>query len=67
MKADKLKVQLVMAREGMGGAEIAERAGIRRDLVSKVVRGQNVRPATLGKVAKALNVDPAEIVQQDAN
>lgn len=67
MKADKLKVQMAMARECIGTIALAERAGMSTSTVSRVTRGLNTRPEALGKVAKALNVDPAEIVQQDAN
>ena len=33
--------------------------------VKNVLDGRSVRPATLGKVARALGVDPLEIMEQE--
>lgn len=65
MKANKKALQLAMARACAGRKEISERAGMSEMTVKNVLDGRSVRPATLGKVARALGVDPLEIMEQE--
>lgn len=65
MKANKKALQLAMARACVGRKEISEKAGMPEMTVKNVLDGRSVRPATLGKVARALGVDPLEIMQQE--
>lgn len=62
MRATKQKVILAMARKCMNPQDLAKAAGLPPQTVNGVIRGQNVRPATLGKLARALDCDPAELV-----
>lgn len=62
MKADREKMQIAMARACVNTRDLVVITGMPQPTVSKVITGKNVLPATLGAVAKALNVDPAEIV-----
>ncbi len=65
MKANKKALLLAMARACVGRKEISEKAGMPEMTVKNVLDGRSVRPATLGKVARALGVDPLEIMQQE--
>lgn len=65
MKADRKKLELVMARACMNSADLPKIAGLPRPTVYNVITGRSVRPATLGKIAKALNVDPVEIIDKE--
>jgi len=65
MKADRKKLELSMARACMESAELPSAAGLPRPTVQNLIVGKSVRPATLGKVAKALGVDPAEILESE--
>lgn len=65
MKANKKALQLAMARACVGRKEISEKAGMPEMTVKNVLDGRSVRPATLGKVARALGVDPLEIMEQE--
>jgi DNA-binding Xre family transcriptional regulator len=49
----------------MNETDTAKRAGISREIVSLAKRGRSIGPATLGKIAKALGVDPTEIIEKD--
>lgn len=58
----KEKVLLAMARACLNAQDLAEAAGLPAQTINAVIRGRNVRPATLGRIAKALGVDPADIL-----
>ena len=62
MKADRVKLELAMARACMTPRRLAEAAKIPRPTLNNVISGRSVRPATAGRVARALNVDVADIV-----
>ena len=65
MKANKKALQLAMARACLGRRELAEKAGIPEPTLQGLINHRSVRPATLGKVARALGVDPLEIMEQE--
>lgn len=62
MKADRKKLELAMARACMNSADLPVAAGLPRPTVQNAIVGKGVRPATLGRIAKALGVDPAELL-----
>lgn len=64
MKADRQKLELAMARACMNSADLPAATGLPGPTVKNVVVGRGVRPATLGRIAKALGVDPAELIQK---
>lgn len=66
MKANINKLRLAMARACMNPQDLAKAAEMPPQTVNGVLRGRSVRPATLGRIAKALGVDPAEIVKEEA-
>ncbi len=43
--------------------ELAAASGMPTHSLDNVLRGRNVRPATLGKVARALGVDVEELME----
>ena len=65
MKADRKKLALAMARACMNPQDLAKAAEMPPPTVNGVIRGRSVRPATLGRIARALNVDPAEIIKEE--
>ena len=64
MQADKNRLTLAMARACMNPQDLAKAAELPPQTVNGVIRGRSVRPATLGKVARALGVDPADIIKE---
>lgn len=66
MKANINKLRLAMARACMNPQDLAKAAEMPPQTVNGILRGRGVRPATLGRIAKALGVDPAEIVKEEA-
>ena len=52
-----------MARLEINQRSLAIKAGISRQTLSAVMNGRNCRPELLGKLAKALEVKPEEIIE----
>lgn len=67
MKADRNKLELAMARSCMSTDELVTKAELPLSTVKNVITGRSVRPVTLGKVARALRVDPACILATEPN
>ena len=64
MKINKKKIQIAMARNCMNTVDLQKTTGMPRPTVDNVVAGKNVRPGTVGRIAKALGVDVTEIIEQ---
>lgn len=65
MKINKKALQLAMARACLNRKELAEKAGIPEPTLQGAISRCSVRPATLGKISRALGVDPLEIMEQE--
>ncbi|MDO4942662.1 MAG: helix-turn-helix transcriptional regulator [Lachnospiraceae bacterium] len=63
MKADRRKLELAMARACLSTAELTEKASIPRSTVNGIISGKSAKPGTIGKIAKALEVDVTEIIE----
>lgn len=64
MRVDRQKLELAMARACMESRDLPTAAGLPRPTVQNAIVGKSVRPATLGRIAKALGVDPADLIQE---
>lgn len=64
MKIDRQKLELAMAKACLSSAELAATAELPRPTLNNAIVGKGVRPATLGHIAKALGVDPADIIEK---
>lgn len=63
MRIDKRKLEIVMARVGITTGELTRRSGVPSATVTRIINGvRDGRPATIGKIAKTLGVDPTEII-----
>lgn len=65
MKVNRKKLELAMARSCMESRNLPAAAGLPRPTVQNAIVGKSVRPATLGRIAKALGVDPLDILAQE--
>jgi DNA-binding Xre family transcriptional regulator len=62
------KFLLAFAKSGMTTMELKIKSGVGRNTISKVMNSETaIRPTTVGKLAKALNVDVEEIVDIERN
>lgn len=64
MKANRRKLEIAMAQACMNAEDVQKGAGIPRPTLNNVISGRNVRPGTIGKVAKALGVDVIAILEE---
>lgn len=65
MKINRQKLYIAMARACMDSADIPATAQLPRATVQNAITGRSIRPATLGKIARALGVDPEEIIDKE--
>lgn len=63
MRLDRRKIMLKMAKLGIGQAELVKRSGVSRQTISAVLNGRDCKPELLGKIAKALETEPEEIIE----
>lgn len=64
MKISPTKLQLAMARKCLSAKELSELIGCSTRLIHMVLRSErDVTTKKLGKIAKALDVDPADLVE----
>lgn len=63
MKADRKKLDLVMARACLNFSDLQRLANMPGPTLKNVITGRNVRTGTIGRVAKALGVDVTEILE----
>lgn len=66
MKANKRKLELAMARACMNTEDLQRASEMPRANVNNVITGRSVRPATIGRIAKALGVDVTEILEDES-
>lgn len=51
----------------MNAEDLRATSGMPRTTVNNVIAGRSVRPATIGRIAKALGVDVTEILEDEAH
>ena len=65
MKANRKALELAMARACLDSRELAEKARLPRPTLNNAITGRSIRPSTMGRIARAIGVDPAEIIKQE--
>lgn len=65
MKTNKKKLELAMARACMNTEDLQKAAEMPRPSLNNVISGKSARPATIGRIARALGVDVTEIIDED--
>ena len=63
MKANRKKLQIAMAQACMNTEDVQKVSELPRPTLNNVITGRNVRPGTLGRVAKALGCKVTEILE----
>ena len=54
---------MIQAKKGLSCKQIANKANIDPRTLSVILRRGSYRPESLGKIAKALDVEPADIME----
>lgn len=66
MIIDRKKFDLAMAKKCINLKELKDLAHISNSTITKVLAGKiPLQPKTLGKIAKALDVEPIELLQDE--
>ena len=63
MRVNAIKIESLLAVQGLTKTELAKKAGMSRQNVSTVVRRGTCEPRTAGKLAFALGVDVSDIIE----
>lgn len=63
MKINKEKLEIAMARAELNRNTLAEKAGMPIPTICNVYSRGTCKPATAGRIAKALEVDVTEIIE----
>ena len=64
MKINTAKMDLYLAKKCMNLSELRSK-GIATNTLTRARRGQAINTATVGKIAKALGVDPVDIIEME--
>lgn len=62
-RISKNKISFIMAEKGMLQKDLARESGMSRGNLSTIINGKNCQPRTIFKIAKALGVSVAEILE----
>lgn len=66
MKLNRNLLLLAMAKGCMTDKELAERAGVALPTLAKIKAGKrSAKPATVGKIARALGVDVTDLIREE--
>lgn len=63
MNISAVKIETLLAKQGMTKAALATRCGISRQNISTIVRRGTCEPKTVGKLAAGLGVSVADILE----
>ena len=66
MKISAIKIETLLAEQGLTKAALAEKCGMCRQNVSTIVRRGTCEPKTAGKLALGLGVTVADIIQAES-
>lgn len=65
MRANRKRLEIAMAKACIEPDALAKAADMPRPTLNNVISGKSVRPATLGRVARALGIDVEEIMEEE--
>lgn len=65
MKVNGRKLQIALSRACMNPYDLCKSANIQYATYRRIMEGNKCKSATLGKIAKALNVDVTEILDEE--
>ena len=64
MRIDNNKLEMELARNCMPISNLRD-SGLSPQTITRIRRGVEVKPVTVGKIAKALGVDPKDIIEKE--
>lgn len=67
MKLNKQKLCVAMARSCVISKDLQQKSGLPKATYIRALTGKNVRPATIGKIAKALGVPVENLIDMEGD
>lgn len=64
MRINSVKVEMMIAEQGLTKVALSEKSGITRQNISAIIRRGTCEPRTAGKLAAGLGVDVEEIIMK---
>ena len=65
MKLNVRKIKLILAEQEMNQSDLAAKIGVNRQQVNDLLSRETCTLKSLGRIANALGVKPAEIIKED--
>lgn len=65
MKVSKSKLTIALARKCWNQRDLRDNAVVSAQTTVNINKGKDIMPATVGKIARALDVDVTEIIEQE--
>ncbi len=65
VEVDAKKLRALRRKRVLTLRELSEKAGVSKDTISRIEREGTAYPSTIRKLAKALDVDPPELVPEE--
>lgn len=65
MRIDRNKLKLAMAANCFNTSDLAAASGVSAATIKRLCRNGAAKPATIGKIAKALNVKVEDIIKEE--
>ena len=63
MKIDKRKFEIAIANACMKYSELSKTSGVSQFTITRMQTGAETNPATVGKIAKTLNVEVEDLIE----
>jgi putative transcriptional regulator len=67
MKVDNSKLQIALATACVNPYDLCKETGIQYQTYNRIARGYNCKPATVGRIAKALNVAVCDLLELESD
>lgn len=64
MTIDRQRLNIQMARACYSVSDLFKKSDISKNTLKAAMSGKNLKPKTVGKIAKALNCDVADILEE---
>lgn len=62
MHLNKKTIQIEMSKQLLKQQDLADKAGVSRQALSYAMNGRSCRPEFIGKIARALEIEPDKII-----
>lgn len=62
---DETKIEIAQARKGISNSDLVSKTGLNPGTINSIKKGKRCKPENLHSIAKALDVDPKDLIYVD--